>query len=160
MKEKKEIIVDSGDFFVSNGSKTLVTKALGSCVAIALYDKIKKIGGLVHFILPENPGNGVQARYADTGIQLLVKEMIERGAKKENLEAKMVGGAIMFEDFMDDVENSIGNRNIEKGKEILKEIGISILSDDIGGNYARSVEFHLSDGKVYVSSYKTGVKII
>jgi len=61
---------------------------------------------------------------------------------------------------MDDIENSIGKRNIKKGKEVLKDFGIKLTAHDIGGNYGRSVRFQLSDGKVYITSYKTGAKII
>jgi len=160
MQKTNEIIVETGSLIISNGSTVLITRALGSCVAITLYDKNQKLGGMIHFILPENPGGKKKGKYADTGIQLLLEKMLESNAKKEDLTAKMIGGAIMFEDFMDDVENSIGNRNVIKGKEILKKLGITLLSHDTGGNYGRSVKFQLSDGKVFITSYKTGEKII
>jgi chemotaxis protein CheD len=115
---------------------------------------------MIHYILPENPGGKKKEKYADTGINLLFGKILESNAKKENLVAKMIGGAVMFEDFMDDVENSIGKRNVIKGKEILKKLGVKLLSEDTGGNYGRSVKFQLTDGKIYITSYKTGVKII
>ena len=155
-----EIMVETGSIKVSNDSTALITSSLGSCVAITLYDKEQKLGGMVHYILPINPGGKKKAKYADTGIKLLFEKMLEGNVKKKNLEAKMIGGAIMFEEFMDDIENSIGKRNIKKGKEILKELGIRLLSQDIGGNYGRSIRFQLSDGNVYITSYKTGDKII
>jgi chemotaxis protein CheD len=160
MQTTKEILVETGNLKVADGANTLTTRALGSCVAITLYDKTKKIGGMVHFILPENPGGKKREKYADTGIKLLLEKMIEEEARKENLVAKMIGGAIMFGEFTDDVENSIGKRNVKKAKNVLRELGIKLTAHDTGGDYGRSVKFHLSDGKVYINSYKTGVKII
>jgi chemotaxis protein CheD len=160
MRKTNEIIVDTGNLKISNDSTALITSALGSCVAITFYDKAQKIGGMLHYILPENPGGKKKEKYADTGINLLLEKMLELNVDKNDLVAKMVGGAVMFEEFMDDIENSIGKRNVKKGKEILKKLGIKLLSHDTGGNYGRSIKFKLSDGNIRITSYKTGAKII
>jgi chemotaxis protein CheD len=160
MKTTKEILVETGNLKVSDGSNNLAARALGSCVAVILYDKSKKMGGMVHFILPENPGGKKREKYADTGIKLLLEKMLDEKVRKENLVAKIVGGAIMFGEFMDDVKNSIGERNVRKAKKVLKDLGIALLASDTGGNYGRSVKFDLATGKVYISSYKNGVKTI
>ena len=160
MQETNEIIVETGNLRVSEEKTNIITKSLGSCVALTLYDQVQKIGGMIHYILPENPGGKKKEKYADTGIDILLVKLLELNVKKENLVAKMIGGAIMFEDFMDDIENSIGKRNVLKGKEVLRNLGVKLLSEDTGGNYGRSVKFQLSDGKIYITSYKTGVKII
>ncbi|MEJ2568004.1 MAG: CheR family methyltransferase, partial [candidate division WOR-3 bacterium] len=123
-------------------------------------DKRRKLGGMIHYILPENPGGKKKAKYADSGISILLQKMLEFNLRKEDLEAKMIGGATMFEEFMDDAENSVGKRNVKKGKEILKKLGIKLTAQDIGGNYGRSIKFQLSDGHVYITSYKAGAKII
>jgi chemotaxis protein CheD len=160
MQTIKEIVVETGSLKISDGTNTLTTRALGSCVAITLYDKTKKLGGMIHFILPANPGGKKKEKYADTGIKLLLERMIKEDARKENLVAKMIGGAIMFGEFTDDIENSIGRRNVKKAKNVLRELGIKLAAHDTGGDYGRSVKFYLSDGKVHINSYKTGVKII
>ena len=160
MQKTNEIMVETGSIKVSNDSTALITSSLGSCVAITLYDRTQKLGGMVHYILPANPGGKKKEKYADTGIKLLLEKMLECNSKRKDIEAKMVGGAIMFEEFMDDIENSVGKRNIKKGKEVLKNLGINLTAQDIGGNYGRSVRFQLSDGNVYITSYKTGAKII
>jgi chemotaxis protein CheD len=160
MQKPNEITVNTGNIRVSNDSSILITSALGSCVAITLYDKVQKLGGMLHYILPENPGGKKKEKYADTGIKLLLEKLLELNADKKDLVAKMVGGAVMFEEFMDDIENSVGKRNVKKGKEILKNLGIKLMSYDIGGNYGRSVKFKLSNGNIYITSYKTGAKII
>lgn len=160
MQKANEVIVDTGNIKVSDDSNALITSALGSCVAITIYDKVQKLGGMLHYILPENPGGKKKEKYADTGIQLLLEKILALNAKRENLVAKMVGGAIMFEEFMDDIETSIGKRNVKKGKEVLKDLGIKLMSQDVGGNYGRSIKFELSNGHIYITSYKTGAKII
>ncbi|MEA1913221.1 MAG: chemotaxis protein CheD [candidate division WOR-3 bacterium] len=160
MKRRIKILVKTGQFKVTGDSEVLITHGLGSCVALTLYDEKVKIGGMLHYILPENPGDGKKANYVDTGIELLIQEMIRFGTKKERLVAKLIGGAIMFEEFIKDKENSIGMRNIKKGRKILGDLGIPILSEDAGGGYGRSVEFDLSNGKVCINSYKSGIKII
>lgn len=160
MQKANEVVVDTGNIKVSNNSNTLITSALGSCVAITIYDKVQKLGGMLHYILPENPGGKKKEKYADTGIQLLLEKILALNSKKEDLVAKMVGGANMFEEFMDDIENSIGKRNVKKGKEVLKDLGIKLTSQDVGGNYGRSVKFQLSNGQIHITSYKTGAKII
>jgi len=160
MQKTNEIIVETGCIKISDNSNALITGALGSCVAITLYDRRQKLGGMLHYILPENPGGKEKAKYADTGIKLLLEKMLALNARKEDLEAKMIGGAIMFAEFMDDVENSIGKRNVKKGKETLKKLEIKLSAQDIGGNYGRSIRFQLLNGNVYINSYKTGVKII
>ena len=160
MQKTNEIIVDTGNLKISSDSTALITSALGSCVAITLYDKAQKLGGMLHYILPENPGGKKKEKYADTGIKLLLDKMLELNVNKDDLVAKMVGGAVMFEEFMDDIENSVGKRNVKKGKEILKKLGIRLMSHDTGGNYGRSIKFKLSNGNIHITSYKTGAKII
>jgi chemotaxis protein CheD len=160
MQKTNEIILETGNIKIASNHSNIITRALGSCVALTLYDQVQKIGGMIHYILPENPGGKKKEKYADTGINFLFAKILESNAKRENLVAKMIGGAVMFEDFIDDIENSIGNRNVIKGKEILKNLEVKLLSEDTGGNYGRSVKFQLTDGKIYITSYKTGVKII
>lgn len=160
MQKTNEITVDTGKLIVSRDPRILITSALGSCVALTLYDKAQKLGGMLHYILPENPGGKKREKYADTGINLLLEKILELNAKKKDLVAKMVGGAIMFEEFMDDIETSIGKRNVKKGKEVLKDLGIKLMSQDVGGNYGRSIKFQLSNGHIHITSYKTGAKII
>jgi len=137
----------------------LKTIGLGSCVAITLYDREKKLGGMIHFMLPTkifsttvfNP-----YKYCDTGLPNLILEMEQLGGKKYRMEAKLVGGATMFSTFIKNVEDSIGYRNVAMAKKMLKEFRIPIISEDVGSDYSRSVEFFLKDGKLRVISFKNG----
>ncbi|MCK4225531.1 chemotaxis protein CheD [candidate division WOR-3 bacterium] len=158
MKKANKILVKTGQYKVANNSHTLITHGLGSCVALTLYDEEKKIGGMLHYILPENPNNMKKAKYADTGIELMLKKMKEGGANSSRLKAKLAGGAVMFGSLLKDVENSIGNRNVRMAREILNGFGITITGEDVGGDYGRSVTFSLSTGMVRINSYVKGEK--
>ncbi|MDD3803591.1 MAG: chemotaxis protein CheD [bacterium] len=135
------------------------TIGLGSCVAVTLHDREKKIGGMIHFMLPSkvfsksffNP-----YKYCDTGLSSLIMEMEQLGARKYRMEAKLVGGANMFSVFIKNIEESIGYRNIEMAKKILRENRIPVTAEDTGSDYSRSVEFTVKTGIIKVTSYKNG----
>jgi len=160
MKKGDKILVRTGQYMVSNNSHILMALGLGSCVAITLYDEEEKTGGLLHYLLPFNPYNRKRAKYADTGIELLLLKMTEFGANRSKLKAKLFGGAFMFGDLIKDRQNSIGMRNIKKGRKVLKDLCIPIIGEDVGGNYGRSIEFEQSTGIVRINSYAKGEKTI
>ncbi len=160
MKKGDRILIRTGECTVSNNSNVLITPGLGSCVAVTLYDEEKKIGGMLHYLLPENPDSEKKSKYADTGIELLLLKLEELGVNRSNLRAKLMGGAVMFQDLLKDHENSIGTRNVKKAYEVLANLGIPIIGEDVGGSYGRSVEFEISTGIVRINSYVKGEKII
>jgi chemotaxis protein CheD len=134
-------------------SPTALRTILGSCVAICIYDRIKKIGGLVHILLPNSQDVNVNPeKYADTGIQLLVNRLLKDGAKKEFMSAKIAGGASMFKFESNLALGKIGERNIEETKEILKKLGVPVLAEDVGGNNGRVVDFFLEDGRMKIKA--------
>ncbi|NLN64274.1 MAG: chemotaxis protein CheD [Clostridiaceae bacterium] len=142
---------------------TLVTLGLGSCVGIALYDRRTKIIGLAHIMLPwshQAKNNANKAKFADTGIRLLLENMIESGASKRNITAKLAGGAQMFS-FSSNLDTlRIGQRNVEAVKEILQGLGIPIISEDTGGNFGRTIEFYSNDGRLMIKTIGHGIHYI
>jgi chemotaxis receptor (MCP) glutamine deamidase CheD len=86
---------------IADNSNVLASFGLGSCVAVAMFDPLKKIGGLAHVMLPESRGKetGAEAsgKFADTAVPRLVEELVKDGARKNSLRCKIVGGAQMFE---------------------------------------------------------------
>jgi len=160
MSESKKIRVKIADIAVSSSPYILSTYGLGSCVAVVLYDPEVKIGGMNHFLLPERVTRREDenlAKFSDTGIEILIKRIKDLGAKEERLVAKIIGGANMFPTLS---KNAIGGKNIDAAMKILEKHSISVVAKDIGGNWGRSVDFYLSDGRVVVRSYKTGEKEI
>lgn len=142
---------------------TITTIGLGSCVGIALWDKMNRIGGLVHIMLPDSTqvrSNTNVAKFADTGILELVKQMEAKGAKRSNLTAKLAGGAQMFA-FQNKSELlGIGERNVAASKEELAKLGIPIISMDCGANYGRTVVFDPANGNYEVKAVGKESKII
>lgn len=159
-----EIIkVGMADLNIIKAPGILTTLGLGSCVGIALYDKHNKIAGLAHIMLPsskEIKNNTNKAKFADTGIELLIEKMVKEGAIKELLTTKIAGGAQMFSFNNNNSILKIGERNVQATKEKLKELNIKIISEDTGGNYGRTIELNADDGSLLVKTIGHGVKVI
>ena len=131
---------------------TISSVGLGSCVAVALYDTQRRIGGLAHIMLPGSASlNGSQSscRYADPAITALVRALRRKGGVRKDTVAKMVGGARMFSNYGNS-EQGIGEQCIESIKDILRREQIPLIGEDTGGHHGRSVEFHLDSGTVIV----------
>ncbi len=142
---------------------SLTTLGLGSCVGIALYDRVKKVSGLAHIMLPDSTQitrDKNPAKFADTGIDLLIEKMVELGADSKRLQAKIAGGAQMFS-FQSSTNDlmRIGDRNVEAVKKKLKELGIPILAEDTGANYGRTIVFFSETGELLVKSVGKPEKI-
>lgn len=132
------------------GSFPMMTIGLGSCIGLTLYDPQKKTGAMVHIMLPDSGGRTDRpGKYADTAIPLILKELDAIGSSKRSLIAKMAGGACMFEYFGTNL--NIGERNTEKVRAILKEQGIKLSAEDVGGKVGRTVTFlPASGGKISI----------
>lgn len=143
----------------------ITTLGLGSCVGIVLYDSIKKISGMVHVMLPDSTkikNNTNIAKFADTGIDELIRVMVRTGANRSSLTAKIAGGAQMFSfgagqsaDMM-----RIGDRNVEATKIKLSQLRIPIIAEDTGLNYGRTIEFYPETGKLIIKSVGKPIKTL
>lgn len=140
----------------------ITTLGLGSCVGIALRDKNNKVGGLAHIMLPDSTVIANQtnvAKFADTGIIELLRQMEKLGAVKRNVVAKIAGGATMF--AMSSRTNlNVGERNVEAVKAKLKELGIPILAEDVGLNFGRTVIFYPETGDYVIKAVGKPEKVI
>lgn len=157
------IKVGMADLNICKNPDIITTLGLGSCIGIALYDPVTKISGLAHIMLPDSTkmkNNTNIAKFADTGIEELVRRMVAAGVTKSRLVAKIAGGAKMFEvSGLSDVGN-VGERNAEASKAKLKELGIPLLAEDTGLNYGRTVELHSETGEFHIKSVGKTLKII
>ncbi|WP_097025912.1 chemotaxis protein CheD [Clostridium peptidivorans] len=141
----------------------IITVGLGSCIGIAMYDKVNNVGGLLHIMLPDSTQfNNVSnpLKFADLGIPLLVEKMQKIGAVKRNLKAKIAGGASMFSFSDKSMNMDIGGRNSIAVKNILKELSIPILAEDTGGNKGRTMILDLKTGTVQIKTVGIGIKEI
>ncbi|WP_353095284.1 chemotaxis protein CheD [Tissierella praeacuta] len=159
----KIIKIGMADLSVTKAPHLLTTLGLGSCVGITLYDKINKVAGLAHIMLPsskEIKNNDNKAKFADTGIDELVDLMIKSGANKNNLIAKIAGGSQMFNFNSNNNILKIGERNVIATKDKLKELKIKIVSEDTGGNFGRTIILNSVDGLLQVRTIGHGEKTI
>ncbi len=146
-----EIKVGISDYKVAKSPYKLITLGLGSCVGIAIYDKINKVGGLSHIMLPDSTLFRREVKvekFADLAIPQMVEE-ITKGSRNKNLIAKIAGGASMFS-FTDETNGNIGYRNVVAVEEKLKELGIPILGKHTGGNIGRTMIVDLQDFTVNI----------
>ncbi|MBI5555066.1 MAG: chemotaxis protein CheD [Elusimicrobia bacterium] len=154
------IKVGIADLKVSAAPNKIVTNALGSCVAIVLYDVAHRIGGLAHIMLPTTAFSKIRsnpAKFADTAIPEMLIMMKRLGATKATVSAKIIGGAQMFANVLVEPLGNIGLRNVQAAKEALAKESINIIAEDTGGDCGKSVEIDLNNGGVTVRSIKYGI---
>lgn len=143
------IKVGMADLKICKSPDAITTLGLGSCVGIALRDPQTKIGGLAHIMLPDSKqikDNSNIPKFADTGIEELVRQMVAAGAAKSRLQAKIAGGAQMFSFQNKSNLLRVGERNVEATKTKLTQLGIPILAQDTGENFGRTVVFFPENG--------------
>lgn len=121
---------------------------LGSCVGVAIYDRVAKIGGMVHVMLPSSEsGQGDPGKFADTAVDTLLDEVVSAGCKKERLSAKLAGGASMFGPAK---ANGLGDRNVQAVQERLAKHGVKIVAKEVGGQKGRKMMLTPATGEVEV----------
>lgn len=157
------IKVGMADMAVCSGDDAVTTLGLGSCIGIAIRDPSTGIGGLVHIMLPDSTeirNNINRLKFADTGIEDLVKEIIKKGGSKSRLVAKIAGGAQMFGVGGKSDTIRVGERNAQASRKKLKELRIPLLADDTGNTYGRTVIFYPKTGDYIIRSIGMPEKII
>jgi len=159
-----DVRVKVADYAVRKGKDVIATIGLGSCVAIVLYDRDSKVGGLAHILLPSmamSRETSNPAKFPESIVPIMIAEMRALGATQSaRISAKIVGGASMFGQLVTGTGINVGERNIVATKEALAAAGIPLVAEDTGLDYGRSVYFHLDDGRVEVRSLKKGDRVI
>lgn len=157
------LIVGVSDMKVSNDpGSVLVTYSLGSCIGMAVYDRIARVGGLLHFMLPESNLDLEKAKrnpfmFADTGIPALFKAAYRLGAKKQRMKVIVVGGAQVLDQngFF-----NIGKRNDMAVRKIFHRNNVIIDYRDVGGNVNRTVRLAVKNGEARIKVSGRGEKKI
>lgn len=156
-------MVGMADLNIGRAPDILTTVGLGSCIGLTLYDPVTKVGGLVHYMLPDSKAvtnNSNIAKFADTGVQELLKRVTMAGANRGRLVAKIAGGAKMFAVTQESNIGSVGERNSFAAKQLLHQLNIRLIAEDTGLNFGRTVELHCDTGDFYIKAVKKPVKII
>lgn len=147
--ERATAYLHPGQLLVSADSYA-VTTILGSCVAVCLWDPVTEIGGINHFLLPSFGGEGIASpRFGNIAIKELLDQLAQLGSQKQNLLAKMFGGACVLEAFRQR-QHHLGTKNIEIAQELLKSESIPLVGHDVGGQRGRKLIFHTDDGTAWV----------
>ena len=149
--------VGIGEYAVSDRpEETIITAALGSCVAVCLWDPVAGVAGMLHFLLPDMRSNPVRAKeepaaFADSGIPLLFRAAYEKGAVKKQCDVWLIGGADMTGNGQQAMVN-MGQRNVIAARSILWRNGIMIRGEAVGGNSPRTVTLAVADGQITVKA--------
>jgi chemotaxis protein CheD len=149
------VVIGIGEYVVVDGPVKISTLGLGSCIGTVIYDEIRKISGMSHIMLPfrinpqDKPG-----KYADTALPAMINDMLEKGALRTCMKAKLAGGASLF-DFKDD-HLKIGDRNAEAVEQILSKQNIRIIGKDVGGDRGRTIIFDPTTAILYIKMVKKG----
>jgi chemotaxis protein CheD len=152
---RKTFVVGVADMVVSNDSSAeIVTYSLGSCLGVTIYDPVKKIGGLLHLMLPDSNIDAAKAAsapymFVDTGVPRLFHAAYNLGADRSRLTVKVAGGAQLLD--QQGIFN-IGSRNFDALVKLVAQNGLRIHSTDVGGLSSRTVRLDLTTGNVTVKT--------
>lgn len=133
-----------GEYFVHDADDLLLTTVLGSCVAACLVDRTRGLGGMNHFMLPDG---GSAGRYGAFAMELLINEMMKRGARRERLEAKIFGGGQVMRTF---TTINIGAQNVRFVEQFLQDERIPLVSRDVLDVHPRKVCLFAGSGRALV----------
>lgn len=140
--------------------QVLACYGLGSCVGLALYDAVARVGVMLHVVLPssrlsrEKPQ--LPGKYADTGVAAAIAAAVQAGADRSRLTARIAGGARMFDIGNANPERDIGARNVEAVRAALQEHHIPLVASDTGGTYGRTLMLFVGTGRLLVSTVGRG----
>ncbi|HEY8086010.1 MAG TPA: chemoreceptor glutamine deamidase CheD [Methylophilaceae bacterium] len=144
-----------GEYYVTRREMLLVT-TLGSCVSACIRDKTNGIGGMNHFMLPENTTDSsgwgsTSTRYGTYAMETLINQLLKLGAQRSNLEAKLFGGGTVIKNMP---TMNVGERNAEFGLNYLEYEGIPVVAEDLLDSYPRKVYFFPQTGKALVKKLR------
>lgn len=152
-------IVGISDMKIANKPDAeLVTYSLGSCIGVALWDPVVKVGALLHYMLPDSSIDKEKAElkpfmFADTGVPRMFKEIYKLGAVKERMKVYVVGGAQVMDDsglF------NIGKRNQMIIQKMFFKNNVAVTKEDVGGSVNRTITLHVGTGQVKLKTSGQG----
>ena len=142
-----EVFLHPGDLYFGS-APTIISTLLGSCVSVTLWHPKKKIGGMSHIILPESTSGKCEMRYGDCAVGEFAKQAVRYQTKTNEYEVHIYGGSDMFPDMKKSENLKIGDRNVDKVKELLNLYKFHVAMVDTGGTNSRKIKLDLSDGSV------------
>jgi chemotaxis protein CheD len=148
-----------GEYFVTRDDE-IITTVLGSCISACVRDPVLRVGGMNHFMLPEDttngssswldPAVGLATRYGSFAMESLINDLLKLGARRERLEVKLTGGGRILASMTD-----VGARNIEFARHWLSLEGLTVAGEDVGEAHARRVQYFPASGRVVMFRLRT-----
>jgi len=149
-KGARVVYLHAGNMYVARESSQVIT-ILGSCVAVCLWDRLTRVGGINHFMLPSDIGvQTASLRYANFAMSELLRQMMDLGAEARRMEAKVFGGACVLGNVR--TGQDLGSKNVEAARVRLAEERIRVIAEDVGGNRGRRLVFRTWDGSALVKT--------
>lgn len=151
----RDLVVDIADLKLSaDPDVTIVTYSLGSCIGVTLWDPVARVGGMIHYMLPESALSAEKAKqrpamFADSGVPILFRKAYEMGAVKSRLIVKVAGGSQLLDDKG---VLQIGKRNYVMLRKLFWKNGILIDKEDVGGSISRTLRLNIGTGRVTIRS--------
>lgn len=145
--EIKEYFLNPGELIFSTVPIRVKT-LLGSCVSVCIFDKIKKIGGICHYLLPDGGDKAASTKYGNVALNILIDKFIKAGSDLKDLEAHIAGGAFII--YQGNNIFLIGDQNIALAKNLLARLKIRIKSINTGGEQGKRLFFNTRSGTVKV----------
>ena len=154
---QKATYIGLGELAVcADSAEVLTSSGLGSCIALCIFDPVRKIGGMAHMLLPRyQPGYEISSspsKYVDAGTKVLLARLAKNGSNRQNLIVKIAGGARILSIPGDENRLDIGQRNIAEIRATLQKENLKICGEDVGGGFSRSVYLFIESGKTIVRS--------
>jgi chemotaxis protein CheD len=148
-----EIFLRPGEFYWGD-QFTRIRTLLGSCIAICFWHPTILEGGMAHIMLPsrKTPTGKLDARYVDEAMELFINEIKNNNTKLRDYFVKLFGGGIMFKKYESD--EVIGQKNIIAARKIVEKFNLNLVSESLGGNVHRRINFELWNGIVHQKKTK------
>jgi chemotaxis protein CheD len=147
------IVIGIGEYMVVKGNSKISIIGLGSCIGTVIYDEFKKISGMSHIMLPNiDKKQDKIGKYADSAIPAMIEEIINKGAVKNNLKAKIAGGASIL--TFKNGQLQIGQRNIEAVKKVLIQQQVRLIAEDVGGYRGRTITFIPDSAELVIRMFR------
>ncbi|QJB55862.1 chemotaxis protein CheD [Pseudodesulfovibrio sp. zrk46] len=148
------LVVNISDMKLSTRAEdVIVTYSLGSCLGVTAYDPELRIGAMVHCLLPTSTAARHKSRenpfmFVNTGVAMMVRQLVDKGAEKKRLIFKAAGGANMRNDNL----FNTGARNFEALEKLFARNHVQLAAKEVGGTVPRTLFLHLEDGRTVVRS--------
>lgn len=159
----KVIRVGMADYKLCSSPDQITTLGLGSCLGVVICDPTMRLCGMAHVMLPDSKKiskNGERMKFADTCLADMFEELLQKGASRTRLYAKIAGGAKMFSFDSDNEMLNIGIQNTNAVRKFLQEHRIPIKAEHVGENFGRTIVFNPEDGALHITAIGKGKYII